>query len=138
MCFYKAKKCAIQFVFVLSLVGLISCTKENTNARKGNTALESESFPIENLKLKNCHFKFPTANYVFGATITPNIIQCEEGVPKKVEQLTPAKLPDGIHFDAGQLSLVGTANERVIQAPYDFYLENESGYVIIKIQISIQ
>lgn len=124
-------------LFILSLIVLASCTKE---APKDSKAIQhgDESYPIENTKLVNCRFKNPTPSYSFGATIEPNIIQCDEGVPKKVEQLSPAPLPSGIQFSQNSLSLTGTANERVVQAPYDFYLENESGYVIIKIQISIQ
>ncbi len=123
---------------IIALLVLSSCTKQASKDRKGNVSIDSESYPIENSKLKNCHFKFPFPSYTFGATIEPNIILCDEGVPKKVEILTPAPLPSGIQFSPNTLNLIGTANERVIQAPYDFYLENESGYAIIKIQISIQ
>ena len=115
-----------------------ACSKQASKDRKTNVIVDPESYPIENTKMKNCRFKFSSLNYTFGATIEPNIIICEEGVPKKVEVLTPAPLPSGIQFDSNTLSLIGIANERVIQAPYDFYLENESGYAIIKIQISIQ
>ncbi len=128
----------MRFTLILSLLVLSSCTKEAS--KDGKTAITngSESYPIENSKLKNCRFKNTAPSYTFGSTIEPNIIQCDEGVPKKVELLTVAPLPSGIQFSQNTLSLVGTANERVIQAPYDFYLENEAGYVIIKIQISIQ
>ena len=115
-----------------------SCTKQASKDRNSATPGDSESYPIGNTKLKNCHFKFQAPSYAFGATIEPNLIMCDEGVPTKVEVLTPALLPSGIQFSPNTLSLIGTANERVVQAPYDFYLENESGYVIIKIQISIQ
>ena len=125
-------------VLILSLLFFASCTKQASTA--GNRVIpgDSESYPIGNSKLKNCHFKFQTPSYTFGSTIEPNIIMCEEGIPTAVTVLTPALLPSGIQFSMSTLSLTGTANERVVQAPYDFYLENESGYVIIKIQISIQ
>ena len=128
----------LKSVFILGFMILASCSKEASKESKPNIQLGSESYPIENAKLKNCHFKYSTPSYTFGASIEPNIIQCDEGVPKKIEILTPAPLPSGIQFSQNTLSLIGTANERVVQAPYDFYLENESGYVIIKIQISIQ
>jgi hypothetical protein len=117
---------------------LASCSKQAPKLANGLVDPNAETIPIGNFKFKNCHFLNPTPSYTFGAKITPNIIQCDEGVAKSVQPLNPAKLPAGIYFDPAQLALVGTANERVVQAPYDFYLENESGYVIIKIQISIQ
>lgn len=115
-----------------------SCSKENQNAKRVIQSGDSESIPIENSKLVNCRFSNPNPSYTFGSTITQNTIICDEGVAKKVEQLTPSPLPSGIQLNADSLSLTGTANERVIQAPYEFYLENEAGYTIIKIQISIQ
>ena len=114
------------------------CSKENLDKIYRNQPGEVDSLPIENSKLKNCRFQSITPSYAYGTAITPNPIICEEGVAKKVEILTPNPLPSGIQFSQDQLSLIGTANERVIQAPYEFYLENESGYTIIKIQISIQ
>jgi len=135
---YPANGFALPTILLLSLISLVSCSKQAAKEVKPVVVGDSESYPIQNSKLKNCHFKFPTPSYSFGATIEPNLILCEEGVPKKVEVLTPAPLPSGIQFSPNTLSLNGTANERVVQAPYDFYLENESGYVIIKIQISIQ
>lgn len=124
-------------LFIFGLISLAACSK-NADKDQKTVIVGDESYPIENSKLKNCRFKFPSPTYSFGATIEPNLILCDEGVPKKVEILTPAPLPSGIQFSANTLSINGTANERVVQAPYDFYLENESGYVIIKIQISIQ
>jgi hypothetical protein len=121
-----------------SLLTLNACSKQELQTFRRNLPTDSESIPIENSKLKNCRFQSTNPNYSFGSTIAPNAILCEEGVPKKVELLTPSPLPSGVQFSMDQLSLIGTANERVIQAPYEFYLENESGYLIIKIQISIQ
>ena len=125
-------------VLILSLLFFTSCTKQASKDRNSVTPGDVESYPIENSKLKNCRFKYQNPSYTFGATIEPNLILCDEGVPTKVEVLTPSLLPSGIQFSPNTLSLIGTANERVVQAPYDFYLENGSGYVIIKIQISIQ
>ena len=115
-----------------------ACSKQDEGIKRVIKNGDSESIPIANSELKNCRFTNPAPNYAFGSTIEPNVILCDEGLPKKVEQLTPSPLPSGIQLNEGVLSLSGTANERVIQAPYDFYLENESGYTIIKIQISIQ
>jgi hypothetical protein len=125
-------------LLLLSVILNSSCSKENQNARRVIQSGDSESIPIENSKLVNCRFSNPNPSYSFGSTITPNTIICDEGVAKKVEQLTPSPLPSGIQLNSESLSLSGTANERVIQAPYEFYLENEAGYTIIKIQISIQ
>lgn len=136
---YPAKGFALRSLTILVLAaGLASCTKQASNDRRGPSGPDVEVFPIENSKFKNCHFKNPNPSYTFGSTIEPNPIMCDEGVPKKVEILTPAPLPSGITFSPGLLNLSGTANERVVQAPYDFYIENEAGYAIIKIQISIQ
>jgi len=121
-----------------SILTLSACSKQELQSFRRNLPTDSESIPIENSKLKNCRFQSTNPTYPFGSTIQPNPILCDEGVPRKVELLTPSPLPSGVQFSMDQLSLVGTANERVIQAPYEFYLENESGYLIIKIQISIQ
>lgn len=128
------------FIYTVCSLAILlgSCSPEDQNTAKVKPVQEAESLPVENTKLKNCRFKFTAPNYAFGSSIEPNPIQCDEGVPKKVEILTPSPLPSGIQFSSSVLSLIGTANERVIQAPYEFYLENESGYSIIKIQISIQ
>ncbi len=127
-----------QSLSILSLIIFSACTKEASKDSKPNLVIDSESFPIENTTLKNCRFKIPNPTYTFGSTIEPNPILCDEGVPKRAEILTPAAPPNGIQLSSATLSLVGIANERVVQAPYDIYLENESGYAIIKIQISIR
>ncbi len=114
------------------------CSKEDLGKLSRAQPGDVESIPLENSKLKNCRFQSITPSYAYGTNIPANPILCDEGVAKKVEILTPNPLPSGIQFSQDQLSLIGTANERVIQAPYEFYLENESGYAIIKIQISIQ
>jgi hypothetical protein len=117
---------------------LTGCSQEELRSILPPSISDSESIPIENSTLKNCRFQSTNPTYRFGSVIEANPILCDEGVPKKVELLTPSPLPSGIQFSMDQLSLMGTANERVIQAPYEFYLENESGYTTIKIQISIQ
>jgi hypothetical protein len=117
---------------------LAGCSAEQLQSIRPTSSSDSESIPIENSTLKNCRFQSTNPTYPFGSVIQANPIVCDEGVPKKVELLTPSPLPSGVQFSIEQLSLIGTANERVIQAPYEFYLENESGYTTIKIQISIQ
>ncbi len=70
--------------------------------------------------------------------IQPNKIVCEAGVPKKVTLLSATPLPSGLQFSSSEQSLIGTANEKVIQAPYEFYLENDAGYTRIRLMITIQ
>src|SRR5450759_3763765 len=90
---YKANGFALKSVLVLILIVLASCSKQASKDRSLTVIGDSESYPIGNSKLKNCHFKFPTPTYTFGATIEPNLIQCDEGVATMVQILTPAPLP---------------------------------------------
>jgi hypothetical protein len=97
-----------------------------------------ETFPISNSKLTNCHFQTATATYSSGAAIAPNPIICAQGVPTSVQVLNPTPLPSGIAFSMDQLSLTGTSTVKLAQTPYQFYLENEAGYVIINLQLTVQ
>ena len=129
---------AIQiFTFSLILLGASSCSKTPPYAQTAIPGNE-ETMPIGNFQMKNCRFNNSAPHYTYGAAIAPNYIQCDEGLPATVQKLSPAALPQGMQFSNGVLGLTGTPTERVIQAPYEFYLENPSGYQVIKIQISIQ
>lgn len=97
-----------------------------------------EVFPISTGELKNCRFQNQNPVYSFGAAIPPNPVVCDSGVATSVQLLSPSPLPTGLSFAMNQLSLAGTANEKVSKAPYQFYIENSSGYQILKIQITVQ
>ncbi len=88
--------------------------------------------------LKNCRFQNPTPTYAFQSTISPNPIHCDQGIATAVTVLTPNSLPSGILFSQSQMSLTGSANEKVNQAPYLFYLENASNYLIIPLNLTIK
>ena len=124
--------------FLLIGFSLVSCSKQNEDASPSNPTPTVESYPISAGELKNCRFQNPNPTYTFGAPIAPNPILCDEGVAMDVQLLTPGTLPTGLQFSKGQLSLVGTASEKVVKAPYDFYIENASGYLRVKIQITVQ
>lgn len=122
--------------FGLAVTG---CSKgKDAPAVGGNPAPSVETFPISNSKLVNCHFTNPTPTYAFNSTIQPNVIQCDEGVPKRVELLSRTPLPNGLELDAEHLSLVGTAKEKVARASYTVYLENEAGYVRILLTLTVK
>ena len=121
-----------------ALIAFSACSKKDAAREPSGKPTVSETFPIENSKLTNCHFKNQNPTYSFQSTIEPNPISCDDGVPRKVELLTPTPLPNGLQFAANQLSLVGTAGEKVVGAPYEFYLENEAGYAIIKLHITVK
>ncbi len=88
-------------------------------------------------QLKNCRFQNPKITYAYQSKITANPIICDQGVPRKVELISPTPLPSGLLFSMNELSLVGTANEKVIKAPFQYYLQNEAGYVIVKLEITV-
>jgi len=122
----------------LLAASLFSCSKAKDAPHASSTLPTAETFPISNSELKNCHFKDQNPTYTFGQTIPQNPIQCDQGVPRSVQILNPNPLPNGIQFSMNQLSLVGTANERVASAPYRFYIENESGYLILKMLLTVK
>lgn len=116
----------------LAVTGAIlvsGCTQDQPTNQNPGTPDPQMDF-ISATKLKNCHFQNAAPSYTFNSTITPNPIICAEGVAKSVQLLTPSPLPSGIQFSMDQLSLTGTANEKVIGAPYQFWIENEAGYAI--------
>ncbi len=77
-------------------------------------------------------------SYTVGQTITANRILCDEGVATKIEVLTPTPLPKGLTLDLASRSLIGKPEERVIQAPYQIYLENEAGYLVISLTLTVR
>lgn len=128
----------ISSLFLAGLFVLIACSKNSPTASLPAPVPEVETFPIQNTQLKNCHFKDRSPVYSYNTPIAPNPIQCDEGVAKKVELLSTSPLPNGIQFSMNDLSLVGTANEKIASAPYEFYIENEAGYQILKVQLTVR
>jgi hypothetical protein len=123
---------------LLGVFFLTSCSKEKAASDPTNTPLGVETFPIANSALKNCRFQVSNPTYTQGSTIPQNPIICDEGVARSVQILGPnATLPAGIQFSNAQLSLVGTPTEKVSNAQYQFYLENEAGYVILKMNLTV-
>ncbi len=122
----------------LLILTLVSCSKQDRKPLSTPANPIVETFPISSGQFQNCRFENPSPTYSFGSAITPNPIICDQGVATSVQLLTPSPLPSGIQFKLGSLSLVGTANEKVQKAPYQFYIENEAGYQLLKIQITIQ
>jgi hypothetical protein len=122
----------------MTIVALTACSKSKDAGSPSGNIPDVEVFPIANHKLTNCHFKQPTPVYAFNARIEPNVISCDEGVPKRIEVLTPSPLPSGLVLDLATLSLQGTAKEKVSRAAYVIYLENEAGYVKIPLSITVQ
>lgn len=126
------------YLLAVSLVLLSACSKKDAGRSPNSQNIAPEPLAIESSKLTNCHFKVSNPTYSYQSTIAPNPIQCDDGVPRKVELLTPTPLPNGIQFAMNLLSLTGVAGERVINAPYEFYLENEAGYVMIKLLVTVK
>ncbi len=120
------------------LLALTSCSKATTANNTATPIPDVETFPITAGKLTNCRFQNPSPTYTFQSTIAANPILCENGVPRKVELLTPTDLPTGMMFSMNQLSLTGVANQRVTGAPYQYYIENEAGYMIINLQVTVK
>jgi hypothetical protein len=120
-------------------LGLLAtaCSKQQANDTGGTGTPMVETFPISNSKLTNCHFQVAAPTYSVGSAITPNPIQCDQGVPTNVQVLNVAPLPTGLLFSMDQLSLTGTSAQKLSQTPYQFYLENEAGYVIITMQLTV-
>jgi hypothetical protein len=126
---------------VLTLVlcfGALSCSKPNSEGPRGGQIPFPDSFPLANSKLKNCRFEVENPTYTYGSAITPNRILCDEGVARAVSLLSPAPLPAGLSFSMAELALVGTASEKMTAASYQFYIENESGYLILKMRITVK
>lgn len=132
---FRQRALALALTFTTAVT---ACSKGKEAGSPSGNIPDVEVFPLTNQKLVNCRFAQPAPVYAFNAKIAPNVIQCEEGVPKRIEVLTPNPLPAGLELDPKTLSLIGTAKEKVSKAPYVVYLENEAGYVKIQLNISVQ
>jgi hypothetical protein len=97
-----------------------------------------QSFPLSAALLKNCRFETPNPTYTYGQAIRSNPVICDEGAVRSVSVLNTNPLPSGLSFSTGQMSLVGTASERIPTTAYQFYLENEAGYAILKMQLTVK
>ena len=129
----------IQSLLFLALLGVsLSCSKQKSSSTPGFQPSLGETFPVSSTVLKNCHFQEAKPIYVAGQSITANPILCDEGVARSVTLLTPAALPTGLSFSMAQLSLIGTPTEKTVSAPYEFYIENEAGYAILKMQMTVK
>jgi hypothetical protein len=127
------------FAFILFLaLGISSCSKDKDSSAGDTPIPNVEAFPITAEKLSSCHFQNPSPTYTYQAPITANPILCKDGVPKKVELLTPTLLPSGLQFSMDNLSLTGVANEKTAQTPYQYYVENEAGYMIINLNVTVK
>ena len=135
------KKKWIRLQAVIALLGFTvcfsSCSKQApAPAANGTPTVETDA--VSAPAMKNCQFKNQKPVYAFNSTIQPNPIVCDDGFPRTVQVLSPSPLPAGLSFNAPTLSLVGTATEKMAQGPYKFYLENEAGYTIINLTITVQ
>ena len=125
-------------LLILTSLALAACSQKNPDGPVSNLGPTVESFPIENTQFKNCHFHDQTPSYSVNTAITPNYISCDEGVAKSVQLLSATALPAGLSFDMGTLSLVGTATEKITNAAFDFYIENEAGYLILHLVLTVK
>lgn len=127
------------FGLTLLTLSMVGCSKDKQAQSTENKPIpDVETFPIANSILTRCRFAIPAPRYTLNSRIAPNVIQCDEGVPKRVEVLSANPLPNGLELDPEQLALVGTPKERVQNATYVVYLENEAGYVKIQLSITVQ
>ncbi len=132
------KKLSSHLGILAILLTLASCSQKNNGASKSTGTPTVESYPIANTKLQNCHFKNPAPTYTYGATITPNPIVCDSGVATAVSLVSASPLPTNMQFSMDQLALTGIASEKMSQIPYQFYVENQSGYVILNLQLTVK
>ena len=132
------KKFKFAFFILLSMAMLSACSKQSDSTPSTTPGVFPQTFPISSTVLSNCRFKNPNPIYTLGASITPNPILCDEGVATSVSLLNPNPLPSGLTFSTPQLSLIGTPTQKSNPTLYQFYVENESGYVILKMQITVK
>jgi hypothetical protein len=123
---------------VLILVSLSACSRAKDELTGGTPFPAVQSFPIEASQLKNCRFQTANPVYSQGQRITDNRISCDQGVPRSVQILGPTALPSGLQFSMDKIALVGTPGEKITSANYSFYLENEAGYVILKMALTVK
>ena len=125
-------------LLIAGFVLMSSCSKQKNTDPSVSQTPTVETFPISTGELRGCHFQNRTVIYSFGGTIAPNPIVCDQGVATSVQLLSPTPLPTGLQFNLGQLSLTGSANQKIAATSYQFYVENESGYLILPITITVQ
>jgi len=123
---------------ILVLTSVVSCSRAKDQLSDGNPFPAVQSFPIEASKFKNCRFQTANPVYSQGQRIADNRISCEEGVPRSVQILGPTALPAGLQFSMEKLALVGIPGEKVSNSNYSFYVENESGYIILKMALTVK
>ncbi len=123
---------------MLVLVSLNACSRAKDELTGGNPFPAVQTFPIEASKLKNCRFQTANPVYSQGQRITDNRISCDEGVPRSVQLLGPTPLPTGLQFSMDKIALIGTPGEKITNGNYSFYLENEAGYVILKMALTVK
>lgn len=122
---------------VLAITGS-ACSKQDDATPVSSGTPTVETFPISTGAFKNCRFQDQSPVYTLGSTIPLNPIVCDFGVATSVQLLSPTPLPNGIQFEMNHLWLAGVATQRLSQTPYEFYIENASGYQILKLKITVQ
>ncbi len=122
----------------LILLSLNACSRAQDKLAGGNPFPAVQSFPIEASKMKNCRFQTSNPVYSQGQRITDNRISCDEGVPRSVQILGPTPLPSGLQFSMDKIALIGTPAEKISNGNYSFYLENEAGYVVLKMALTVK
>jgi hypothetical protein len=123
---------------ILVLVALNACSRAKEELTGGNPFPTVQTFPIEASKLKNCRFQTANPVYSQGQRIPDNRISCDEGVPRSVQILGPTPLPSGLQFSMDKIALIGTPAEKISNGNYSFYLENEAGYMVLKMALTVK
>ena len=134
---FAAIKLNSVFLIAFLLISATGCAKATSQDPTYLTP-DPETYPIENAQFKNCHFKDPKPVYTLNSKINPNPILCDEGVATKVEMLSINTLPTGLQFSMDSLSLIGTATQKVAPTTYQFYIENEAGYLILNLNLTVK
>ncbi len=122
----------------LLLTSVNACSRAKNELTGGNPFPTVQSFPIEASQLKNCRFQTANPVYSQGQRITDNRISCDEGVPRSVQILGPTPLPSGLQFSMDKIALIGTPAEKISNGNYSFYLENEAGYIVLKMALTVK
>jgi hypothetical protein len=125
-------------LILTTFILLTSCSKSTPITDQSSGTPLVESFPIANTKFQNCRFQTPAPTYGVNSTITPNPIVCDAGVAKMVKLISTTSLPQGLVFSSDTLSLVGTPTVATKSTVFDFYIENEAGYVILPLTITVK
>ncbi len=134
---FAAIKSKSAFLIACVLLSATGCAKATSQDPTYLTP-DPETYPIENSQLMNCRFKEPKPVYSLNSKINPNPILCDEGVATKVELLSINTLPAGLQFSMDSLSLIGSATQKVASTTYQFYIENEAGYLILNLSLTVK